>query len=245
MVDDKGNRPPEEWLYVRRQWAAWCRWILSNNRRQLDSEKQVRQHLDTHPDHYPDGLAALEAWRKIQPTFEPVTVPVWVDESALQLVEYWLCSNPSSIIWCEHIATAEKLAKRACLSYYGKGGVDQWGRHVMSREKGESFIASMQSLGEGFNLQNHSRNYFLGFPPNGMQTEQILGRTHRFGQEADEVSVDVHLGCIEHIGGYWKSLEDARYVLETTGAEQKILLADMTGIPQLGEEPTGYQWQKT
>jgi len=58
--------------------------------------------------------------------------------------------------------------------------------------------------------------------------EQLIGRTHRDGQEADEVSVDVLLGCAEHYEAFSRALDGARAAADTLGHDQKLLLADVT-----------------
>jgi hypothetical protein len=78
--------------------------------------------------------------------------------------------------------------------------------------------------GVGKNLQTHfSRNVITQFPPNGLIVEQMLGRTHRPGQEADEVIVDWFGGTPETEAAIYKAIEDARYQEETITGRQKLL----------------------
>jgi hypothetical protein len=56
----------------------------------------------------------------------------------------------------------------------------------------------------------------------------MIGRTHRDGQAADTVTVDVLFGCREHWDSLEKALEGARMVNQTLGASQKLLVADLT-----------------
>ena len=61
----------------------------------------------------------------------------------------------------------------------------------------------------------------------GKAWEQILGRTHRFGQEADEVRFEVY----QYAGGQIESFEqaraDAKYLELTLGGRQKLNYADI------------------
>jgi hypothetical protein len=57
--------------------------------------------------------------------------------------------------------------------------------------------------------------------------QQMLGRTHRPGQIADEVEVDVLLGCKEHANAWRRALSAAEAIRDTTGADSKLLLADV------------------
>ena len=71
--------------------------------------------------------------------------------------------------------------------------------------------------------------------PNGRIAEQLVGRTHREGQEADEVSVDMVVACVEQWKGLRQAEADARYVEQTTGVQQKLLYADWDGMPDPAE----------
>ncbi len=63
-------------------------------------------------------------------------------------------------------------------------------------------------------------------PPSGRVWEQLLGRTHRPGQLADEVHVDVVIGHPNVRDDIMQAYMDAEYVRDTTGQPQKLLLAD-------------------
>ena len=66
-------------------------------------------------------------------------------------------------------------------------------------------------------------------PSSGQAWEQLLGRTHRPGQEADEVWV----GVFQHTRPFRKALQTARgdadYILRTLGGVQKLNLATFDG----------------
>jgi len=55
-----------------------------------------------------------------------------------------------------------------------------------------------------------------------------LGRTHRPGQQADEVTIDVYRHTIEMRAAMTKALRDANYQESTTGNRQKLLAATYT-----------------
>ena len=58
--------------------------------------------------------------------------------------------------------------------------------------------------------------------------QQMIGRTHRPGQQADEVEVEVLLGCLEHVNAWRRARTAAEAVRDTTGADSKLLIADVT-----------------
>jgi hypothetical protein len=219
-------RPPQAWIDTRKEWSQWCRYILTNNKRNLDSELQVRNAIDH--GHYPDAYPALENWRRIEASFKPNTVPVWLDDSVIDLAARWAMTQ-TGIVWCEHIAFAERLARKTNLVYYGEGGLDRQGRYIENHSPGESLIASEGSNCEGRNLQYlFSRNLIISPSASGQRWEQLLGRTHRDGQPADEVIADVLCTCKEHAGALEKARRQALFTEATMpGQTQKLLYADI------------------
>jgi hypothetical protein len=233
--------PPEDWLFARYMWAKRVREILQDNRRNLDSTSQVVDAVEA--GYYPDALPLLQEWRKVEPTFQPNRKTVWLDDSVLEACTRWALQGPG-IIWAEHVEFGEALAKRAKLAYYGKGGLDARGRYIEQADPGACIIASRPSNFEGRNLQHlYSRNLITTFPPNGKQVEQLLGRTHRDGQEADEVTFDVLLTAREHLNQYWQATADAQYQEHMTGQAQKLVYADST-VPQ-DVSQSGPRWVQT
>ena len=63
-------------------------------------------------------------------------------------------------------------------------------------------------------------------PPTGALVEQLLGRTHREGQEEDTVYATFIEACEEQTRGIDRAVADARAIQDTTGQEQKLLYGD-------------------
>jgi len=84
---------------------------------------------------------------------------------------------------------------------------------------------SRTAHGAGKNLQDWCRFYVLSPMANGIQWEQTIGREHRDGQKADLVTGDVNLHTTENRKAWDQAIRDAEYILATTGAPQKLLLA--------------------
>lgn len=239
-------RPPNSWIQPKKEWAAICRHILTTNRRELDSEIEVINAIDRGL--YPEALPILEAWRAVKSTFTPNTVPVWLGDSAIDAAARWSATAPG-IVWCEHRAFAERLALKTGLSYYGRGGLDKLGRPIEQHDPESSLIASIASSGEGRNLQAWNRALVTSpassWSP-GIQWEQLIGREHRRLQEADEVTTDVIVTCIEHVLAFEQACRDAYYQCETlTGQVQKLMYADivMPTSQEVSERP-GPRWNR-
>jgi hypothetical protein len=85
---------------------------------------------------------------------------------------------------------------------------------------------SIAAHGIGKNLQSWCNQLILCPPSSGHIWEQLLGRTHRPGQEADEVTVFVYVHTPRFAQALQQALVDAEYIQMSTGNAQKILFAD-------------------
>jgi hypothetical protein len=224
----EGARPPKEWLAIRSAWARFARETISRSRT-FDSELHVAQACDA--GRLPTG--ELEAWRAIKDIFESVTVPIWHDDSTLQACVAWM--KKPGIVWVDHTFFGACLSALSGAPYYAEGGFTFDGQYIEDAPPGTSAIASLAANKEGKNLQKlWSRSLVVCPPSSAAWWEQVIGRTHRIGQEADEVIVDVLLGCRENFDACQKALAAAAAVRDVTGKMQKLLLADIT-IPSESE----------
>lgn len=217
-------RPPEEWLAARRAWAKFVRDELSSSRT-LDSEKQVRTAVE---EGELDDDGRLSAWKAIEPSFVINSKPIWHDDSVLDLCTAWM-KREKGIVWVEHTFFGRELSRRTGVPYFGQNGRDTKGREI---DKDPTVtgpvIASIAACGTGKNLQyKWAKNLITSCPSGGDVLEQLLGRTHRPGQEADEVTVDILVGCVEHLAAWESSRAEARMSQDMLGQPQKVLFADV------------------
>jgi len=169
-----------------------------------------------------------DMWQAVKDTFKPNSTPVWLDDYALQATAAWLDTATGGICWVEHVAFGKRLAEITGRSYYGAQGLDK-NKNYIEDAKGEPIIASIAANSEGRNLQRYySKNLISSVPPGNAVWEQLIGRTHRDGQVADEVTVDVLIECYEQWAAMQQSLLDARYAQDTLGQVQKLNIADVT-----------------
>lgn len=231
-------RPPDEWLKARKAWSSFCRKVLGDNRRNLDSEMQVALACKEHPEWYGDG--EYKAWVAIRDTFKPNTVAVPFDDSVLNYCKIW-AQDGGGLIWCEHIDFARRLSSATSIPYFAGEGLDASGASIEDYA-GKCAILSIEANREGRNLQRFSRNLVVSPPQQGDRWQQLLARTHRDGQEADEVICDVVISCAEHLDAMRIMLSDAQYQEDITGDRQKLLLADVV-VPDV-PQPGGATWIK-
>lgn len=213
-------RPEPAWLDARRAWCKFVRECLSHSR-SLDSELQVVRAVKA--GEIGDG-GLLAKWEEVRSTFEQNTVAVWIDDTVLKYCAEWLRNN-KGLVWTEHTAFGKQLSKISGFPYYGRGGLSDTGADV-ENEQG-SCIVSIASSSEGRNMQRFAKMLLPSTPPNGARLEQLIGRCHRDGQEADEVEIEMILACKEQFYGFQRALADARYTQDSTGASQKLLMADL------------------
>jgi len=215
-------RPPAEWLLARRAWASFARETLSNSRT-IDTELQVANSVDAGD--VDDSEETLAGWRAVRDTFTIQPKPVWHDDTALTACATWM-EREKGIVWCEHVFFAKRLSEITGSAYYGAEGRNANGQSIMHVKPGRAIIASIDACRQGFNLQDrYSKNLITSCPPGPATNEQLIGRTHRDGQEADEVVVDILLGCGAHHESFTRAMDGARAAADTLGHDQKLLLA--------------------
>jgi hypothetical protein len=223
------NRPPPDWLQARREWCSFVRETIEESQ-SFDTMLQVANACRA-------GLLPsekLSAWKVIETSYEPTTRPIFYDVTALDTCLRWLSENVG-IVWVEHQAFGTALSQLSGLPYFGAGGLDASGVSIVNEKGDRSIIASVAACGQGFNLQMFCRNLVTSCPSGAATIEQVLGRTHRDGQEADEVTADVLLGCGEHYDAFFQALGGARAAQDTLGHSQKLLLADIL-IPNINDK---------
>jgi len=231
----------ERWRLARRDWHRAIRKKLENPREHMDTpgllENAARRAYDpTYDGDLPTWRAPdWPAWAAIEDQVQPVPSLVWLDKGCAEVppiagadfvvrdaVE-WALEEPG-IVWCEFPELGERIARAAGIPWYG-GGPNA--SIEIQREKGDrSIVASMNAHRDGKDLQfAFSRNLFTSPFSDAERWEQNIGRTHRPGQKADEVLVEVNMHTEDFESSFAKARERARFVEQTDSQEQKLLLA--------------------
>lgn len=145
------------------------------------------------------------AWAEIKAAVEPDSETVWIDKFMVNAAIEWAQKAPG-IVWVESeaVRAAEEIAHGAGIPVYAGGEDDT--RRLNAEDGSRSIVASMKAFGEGANLQAFNRSLITTSPSSSTLCEQVIGRTHRQGQKADEVIVDFFL----HTPEIEKALEAAR-----------------------------------
>jgi hypothetical protein len=236
--------PPAAWRAARSAWASFVGEELKRHEL-LDTEGQIINLIKTGEIVSPEYDAWQAEQKRPQPdTGEPFVInteAVWVDEGMLHACAKWLKQNVG-ICWVEHIEFGKKLAEITGLPYYASGGINQHGTDIVedfpdkdkqgnpSPPAKKSIIASIAANATGKNLQVFKKNLLPLTPMSSSTWEQLLGRTHRDGQQADEVSATLLIAMKEQVIWYELAIEVARNVSDMSGQEQKLCYATSTVV---------------
>lgn len=102
-----------------------------------------------------------------------------------------------------------------------------------AQNRGKIIVASIRAHGTGKNLQFLQNMLVVQWPRDAKTAEQMVGRLHRTGQEADHL--DIHLmrsTWHDHIN-FAACLNDALYVEQTMGMRQKVISATHDPLPKI------------
>ena len=216
---------PAPWREARSAWAKLVRDTLKYSRT-YDTGLQVALAVSK-GELGPEAKATHDTWIGLRSTFTPNPVASWVSDATIKFCAAWAAKN-SGIIWVEQRAFGARLAKATGLPYYSNQGVDPLTGEFIEACESETCIASIESNKEGRNLQHKfSRNLITSCPTTGGTWQQLLGRTHRRGQDAEEVTVDVLISCKEQKEAFEQALADCSFQKNLQQQTQKLAIADV------------------
>lgn len=186
------EQPPDDWLDARREWSRELRNIcLYRDRPGFDTPALVRAALERggwerEANH--SAWLALQAWQAVEHYPEPQTEAVWLDGGAwlAALVETLLAAQRGGggtgpLLWYRSDAVAARLRGMG-LDVRGQGD---------AAPKGEAAACAIGVFGTGHRMHMYQRAGILESVLEPRAWQQLLGRLHRQGQEADQVVFDV------------------------------------------------------
>lgn len=207
----------ETYTEARRAWAQFCRDVLKRGLRGVDSELTVANAVDRGD--VRGGERILADWREIKQR-APESVAEWYDTTYVTaVVQTWLKSGPG-LVWVRHSSAGEMLSKALKIPYFG-GGTGA----VVESYRDHAAILSIPAHYQGRNLQHWHRNLVLQPSANGVEWQQLLGRTHRAGQTADEVLCDILVGTPWGHDVIERAKYHAKWLHGQTGEAQRLLFA--------------------
>lgn len=220
----------DAWLEARKAWASELREKLKRAGEGLDSPKlledaarrfhKARDIAKTEIDMPRWDSECWPRWDEVRDTALPSTEAVWIDDYLVKDAASWL-QEEIGICWYEHTAFGKAVEKASRMPRFGAGR--DASSDILREDGRRSMVCSILAHGTGKNLQMFKRNLVANPPSDGAAWEQLLGRTHRQGQLADEVLVDVY----RHTAALAKAVDKARdladYIQGVLGAPQKLV----------------------
>ncbi len=223
-----GGIADREWTEKRNAWRRAVRARLSRtNRVGADSPallEALAEAGEWATQEWVDWLAVRD---RPEPGREAVEISRWM----IDLVHNWrISSSEPGIIWVDSPVIGEWI-KQAGVPFYGEGeddAVNSLAANCLSGQiKPMTIALSARAHGTGKNLQAWARNLVL-FPMAGNDAwEQLIGRTHRPGQIADAVELDVILGSPAAERAWGNALDAAKQVEETMHQAQRLNLCTL------------------
>lgn len=212
---------PKEWLARRSEWTRFAREYMKY-RQNIDSDVHVANMIDRGE---LDDSGILAAWREIRPTFTPVSVAEWIDDTTLKYAANWLREHDRGICWVEHRPLGLRLAELTGFPYFSVNASDaRTGTSIVGYE-GTPAIISLAHHTQ-FNLQYYKDNLITSCPPMGRTLDQLIGRTLRENQEANEVTCEFMLTTAETHACLSQCFADAKRAQNLDGQPKKLLYGD-------------------
>ena len=217
--------PDYDYMDARSSWSRHVRAVLSTEARTgFDSPtlvaKEVERQLESganDPIH-----RAYKRWLPYTDTPPPPTKTIWLDDYLVRHAANWANTQSEPVIlWYSSQAVGELLRSWGW-PVYGAGDSPPLTPHTCAM--------SIKAHGVGKNLQGWSKALVIAPPSGGLVWEQLLGRSHRQGQQADEVVMFVYAHHQTFKDSLRKAVREARYIEASTGNTQKLLYATKTKV---------------
>lgn len=220
----------DAWFAARKSWFRELRMKLKDRRESLDSELLCRNAAIRAAAGYKGDLPVWhsefwEPWAAIKDQVQPEPEAVWIDDYLIHDAAAWAHKH-RGIVWVKHGAFGRRLSKESGLPFHAGGlGAEE---RILAETGKKSIIASIKAHGTGRDgLQlKYCEQHVADPPASGDEWEQLLGRLHRIGQEADEVDTWVYRHTAELRDAVDDAVLKARYIQGTLGTYQKLLSAN-------------------
>lgn len=211
----------------------------------LDTPREVGRSMSMHGDKHV-GATVYGAWLAMKEADfegrpERYNKPVRIDDWKVRQVVAWAQERGKGLVWVYHqevgIWLMEALKEADVPALHAPAGADDLIEEIGDPGRGGKgdvvVVASMPSHGTGRNLQAFQDQIFMQWPRSAQLAEQTLGRTHRNGQQADELVAHTLMSIeFDHVCRA-ACLNDAIYIQQTTGARQKIVYCDYDPLPMI------------
>jgi len=209
------------WLDARNDWNRHVRRELETQAKEgYDSPALVRAEIESQllngrirrPIH-----RALTVWMGQEHKPDPPVEAVWISDYLVKATVEWCMKQKKSVlVWYESQALLEKLEEYGLQAYY----------ECVTNVLGPVAV-SVRKHGTGLNMQQFDSQIVMEPPSGGATWEQLLGRTHRLGQDSDTVLCAVWQHTDVFRSSFNNASDGARYIAHVTGVPQRLCYADV------------------
>lgn len=155
--------------------------------------------------------------------------------AALEWAKETKPKGEGALFWVHHQEVGhwmyETLTNAGFDTLYAPAGANELILDPANKDK--LVVASIKAHGTGKNLQHFQNQYFVQWPRPAVDAEQTIGRTHRTGQMADELSVYTNLTLEWDFMNFAATVNDSLYIQQTTGNRQKLIFSNYDPLPKM------------
>lgn len=242
----------ESWLEARKEWHKELREKLKKAKAQMDSpllctkaairwqkgyvhierddEGREKKRVVIPPHSRSGPLPTWEAlhwerWEEERDNAKPETEAVWLDDFLVDDAVDWLVEGPG-LLWYEFNAYADRIHARAkargIKNFVFVGPGEESNDYLLTAKGDERLVISSRAHGTGKNLHMFTRSLVTNPGSDGAGWEQLLGRTHRNGQLADEVTFEVYRHTEPFRNAVDRARELSAHIEGTFGVTQRL-----------------------
>lgn len=198
----------EEWMAAQSEWHREVRsYLLRSARAGMDSPLLLEQAAATGRWH----SQSYNRWAAIRNHAKPGRRVIWLSQYLVEDAVRWGLEN-AGIIWYSNRCLGARVAQLGGFRLHGAGR--RASAEIIQESGDHTIVASAKAHGTAKNLQMFSTQLVTAPSSSSETWEQLLGREHRPGQPADEVSAFVYL----HTPEFQAAFNAAR--IEATGVGQ-------------------------
>lgn len=172
---------------------------------------------------------------------ERYAVPVRLDDfkirAAVKAVGAW-SKDEAGAVWYYHNEVGRWLVEYLRAAFpdrpviFAPAGADGVILDPLNQAPGCIVVASISAHGTGKNLQRLTQNLFVEGFPSAKIAEQAVGRSHRTGQTADELTMQILMGTEFDTLRLAACLNNAFYC-HTTMSRQKMIIGQWAFTPEI------------
>lgn len=235
----------QEWHRLDQIYQKLLRAFLKVSPLGLDQPLQVVNSIEQHGDRFvPKELVAAFFDRRaadFEGRLERLGTPVYVSDARYPALLKWVKErpkdDPGGLVWYANTAVGKRafefLQKEGVDVIYCPGGSEHNIAIIDPVHRNRICIASSKAHNEVKNLQHWGDQYHLQPARDASVAEQSIGRTHRMGQERDEITVTLNLTTDFDHEEWAAVINDSLFAQQNLGQRRRVIIATYNPMPKI------------